>query len=78
MYDTVVLQIAQADIRHAVDSETSGDYRRGLKAVAQIVMNRPKFFAIKLMKAMKGLGTDERTLIRIIASRSEVCHGIFV
>lgn len=71
VYDQYV-KIAQADIRHAVDSETSGDYRRGLKAVAQIVMNRPKFFAHRLMKAMKGLGTDERTLIRIIASRSEI------
>ncbi|XP_053393126.1 annexin A7-like [Mercenaria mercenaria] len=71
IYDEYV-KIAQADIRHAVDSETSGDYRRGLKAVAQSVMNRPKFFAQKLLKAMKGLGTDEKTLIRIIASRSEI------
>lgn len=66
------VKIAQADIRHAVDSETSGDYRRGLKAIANSVMNRPKFFATKLMKSMKGLGTDEDTLIRIIASRSEI------
>lgn len=66
------VKIAQADIRHAVDSETSGDYRRGLKAVAQSVMNRPKYFAERLMKAMKGLGTDEETLIRIVASRSEI------
>ncbi|XP_053393127.1 annexin A5-like [Mercenaria mercenaria] len=71
IYDQYV-KIAQADIRHAVDSETSGDYRRGLKAVAQSVMNRPKYFAEKLMKSMKGLGTDEETLIRIIASRSEI------
>lgn len=66
------VKIAQADIRHAVDSETSGSYCRGLKAIAQSVMNRPKFFAERLMKAMKGLGTDEETLIRIIASRSEI------
>ena len=66
------VQIAQADIRHAVDSETSGSYRKGLKAVAQSVMNRPKYFAERLMKSMKGLGTDETTLIRIVASRAEV------
>ncbi|KAL4240838.1 hypothetical protein ACF0H5_001625 [Mactra antiquata] len=66
------VRIAQADIRHAIDSETSGNYRKGLYAVAQSVMNRPKFFAERLLKSMKGLGTDEETLIRIIASRSEI------
>lgn len=65
-------QISQADIRHAIDSETSGSYRKGLYAVAQSVMNRPKYFAEKLRDSMKGLGTDEKTLIRIIASRAEV------
>ncbi|XP_052786079.1 annexin A4-like isoform X1 [Mya arenaria] len=66
------VKITQADIRHAVDSETSGSYKKGLMAVAQSIMNRPKYFAERLVKAMKGLGTDEDTLIRIIASRSEI------
>lgn len=73
----MLFQIAQADIRHAVDSETSGSYRKGLRAVAQSVMNRPKYFAERLVKSMKGLGTDETTLIRIIASRSEVIYQYF-
>ena len=38
----------------------------------ECVQNRPRYFAKKLMKSMKGLGTDEETLIRIVASRSEV------
>ena len=32
----------------------------------------PQFFADQLHKAMKGLGTDEKHLIRIIVSRCEV------
>ena len=34
--------------------------------------NRPEYFADKLHQAMKGAGTQDSTLIRIIVSRSEV------
>ena len=34
--------------------------------------NRPEYFADKLYHAMKGAGTHDSTLIRIIVSRSEV------
>jgi len=36
------------------------------------VHSRPMYFAEKLYKSMKGAGTDDTTLIRIIVSRSEV------
>ncbi|KFV16487.1 Annexin A6, partial [Pterocles gutturalis] len=36
------------------------------------VKNKPAFFADKLYKSMKGAGTDERTLTRIMISRSEI------
>ena len=67
-------QITQRDILNSVDRETSGDFRRGLCAVAQSVKCRPKFFAEALHRSMKGLGTDDSTLIRICVSRSEVRH----
>ena len=34
--------------------------------------NRPEYFADKLYKSMKGAGTNDSTLIRIVVSRSEV------
>ena len=35
------------------------------------IRDRPAFYAEKLYKSMKGAGTDEHTLTRIMVSRSE-------
>lgn len=59
----------------AIDAEFSGDIKSGLKAVAQCAINRQEYFAEKLEKAMKGLGTDEGSLTRVIVSRSEIDLG---
>lgn len=40
--------------------------------LVQCIRNKAMFFASALYKAMKGLGTDDKTVIRIIVSRSEV------
>ena len=37
------------------------------------VRSRPQFFSERLWKSMKGAGTNDDTLIRIVVSRSEVC-----
>lgn len=66
------VKVAQRDIINSIDRETSGDYKSGLRAIVMNIRNRPMFFAERLVKAMKGLGTDDKTLIRVIISRSEI------
>lgn len=59
-------------IEQAVDSEMSGDIRSGLLAVVKCARSKPAYFAERLYKSMKGAGTDDKTLIRIMVSRSEI------
>ena len=44
--------------------------------VVRCVHSRPMYFAEKLYKSMKGAGTDDTTLIRIIVSRCEVNYWV--
>jgi len=43
----------------------------GVDLVVRVIRDKPGYFALKMQKAMKGLGTDDQALVRIIISRSE-------
>uniref|UniRef100_A0A8C7E8A1 Annexin n=1 Tax=Nothoprocta perdicaria TaxID=30464 RepID=A0A8C7E8A1_NOTPE len=64
--------IANRDLLSSIDREFSGNVERGLKAILQCALNRPAFFAERLYYSMKGAGTDDSTLIRIVVTRSEI------
>ncbi|NXS98853.1 ANXA4 protein, partial [Jacana jacana] len=64
--------IAGKDITDSIKSEMSGDLEDALLAVVKCVRNKPAYFAERLYKSMKGLGTDDNTLIRVMVSRSEI------
>lgn len=66
------VKISQRDIINSIEREMSGDLRDAFKAVVMCVRSRPKFFAERLYKSMKGAGTNDDTLVRIVVSRSEV------
>jgi len=64
-------KLAKHDIEDAIEKEFSGDVRDGLLAVVRVARCRAGYFATTLQKAIKGFGTDDKTLIRIIVSRCE-------
>ncbi|XP_076169080.1 annexin B11 isoform X4 [Ptiloglossa arizonensis] len=59
-------------IEDAIGYEFSGDIKKGLLAIVKCVKNRAGFFAEQLYKSMKGLGTDDDRLIRLVVTRCEV------
>lgn len=68
-------RITGHDIEKAIKNEFSGDAEDGLLAIIRSIRNKPDFFAKKLNESMKGMGTNDRQLVRIIATRSEIDMG---
>ncbi|KAL5545247.1 hypothetical protein UlMin_009031 [Ulmus minor] len=66
------LYVYGSSIEQAVKKETSGKFKLGLLTIVRCSENLPKYFAKVLHKAMKGLGTSNTTLIRVIVTRTEI------
>ncbi|XP_049604902.1 annexin A13 [Syngnathus scovelli] len=64
-------QLSGTEILDAIENETSGTLKRCYVALVRVAKNPQLYFARRLHDAMKGAGTDEDTLIRIIVCRSE-------
>ncbi|KAI3778743.1 hypothetical protein L2E82_08126 [Cichorium intybus] len=59
-------------LKKAVKGETSGHFEHALVTILQCAENPGKYFAKVLHRAMKGLGTNDTTLIRVIVTRVEI------
>ncbi|XP_004299661.1 PREDICTED: annexin D5-like [Fragaria vesca subsp. vesca] len=59
-------------LRKAVKKETSGNFEHGLKTILECADHPGRYFARMLHKAMKGLGTDDSTLLRVVVTRAEI------
>uniref|UniRef100_A0A8C5HNX2 Annexin n=1 Tax=Gouania willdenowi TaxID=441366 RepID=A0A8C5HNX2_GOUWI len=64
-------QLSGTEILEAIENETSGTLKKCFIALVRAAKNPQLYFARRLNDAMKGAGTDEDTLIRIIVCRSE-------
>ncbi|KAM9315057.1 annexin A5b isoform 2-T2 [Pholidichthys leucotaenia] len=66
------MKLSGYQMEETIQRETSGNLRDLLLAVVKCARSVPAYFAETLYYAMKGAGTDDNTLIRVMVSRSEV------
>ncbi|CAL5002027.1 unnamed protein product [Urochloa decumbens] len=60
-------------LERAVKGETSGNFGFGLLTILRCAADTPaRYFAKVLHKAMKGVGTSDTALIRVVVTRAEV------
>ncbi|KAK9666767.1 hypothetical protein RND81_14G209900 [Saponaria officinalis] len=70
--DSIYRTMYGNSLEMAVKKETSGLFEYGLLTIIRCAENPAKYFAKVLHKAMKGLGTDEAALTRVIVTRTEI------
>ncbi|XP_010075338.1 PREDICTED: annexin A13 [Pterocles gutturalis] len=64
-------KVCGKDIEESIKSETSGDLEKAYLTLVSCAKDHPGYFATLLYNSMKGAGTDEKTLIRILVTRAE-------
>lgn len=65
-------KLAKVDIEKTIKDEMSGDLKRAILAIVKTIRNKSGYYAEQLYEAMKGMGTDDDTLIRLLVSRCEI------
>ncbi|VDL94924.1 unnamed protein product [Schistocephalus solidus] len=68
------LKALKHDLIEAIGKETSGDYRRALQTIVKTAINRNEAYAEILYNTMKGAGTHDDNLVRMIIAHSECDH----
>ncbi|XP_054428415.1 LOW QUALITY PROTEIN: annexin A2-like [Pteronotus mesoamericanus] len=60
------------DMLESIKKEVKGDLENAFLNAVRCIQNKPLYFADRLYDSMKGKGTRDKVLIRIMVSRSEV------
>lgn len=64
--------LSGSSIEKAIEKEFSGDLQKSYLTIVRAASDKQKFFAMQLYNSMKGLGTRDNDLIRVLVTRSEV------
>ena len=59
-------------ILEAIDKEFSGNMKKALRAIVYATLSPSEYFATRVKNAIKGFGTDDSLLMRILISRDEI------
>ena len=59
-------------ILQAIDKEFHGDSKKTLRTIVYATLSPSEYFATRINDAVKGLGTKDHLLIRVLVSRSEI------
>ena len=59
-------------ILQAIDKEFHGDSKKTLRTIVYATLSPSEYFATRVHDAIKGLGTKDKILIRVLVSRSEI------
>ncbi|XP_063687261.1 annexin A13-like [Bolinopsis microptera] len=60
------------DIENAIKGEMSGDTKNAFLGIVRVIKDAEMYFAEELYKSMKGIGTNDDKLIRLVVWRSEI------
>ena len=73
---TLINKIYEQNYKHgllkAIDNEFSGNMKKLLKTIVYVSLNPSEYFATRVQYAVKGLGTKDKLLIRILVTRDEI------
>ena len=72
MMNKIYKQKYNHDLLKAIDNEFSGDLKKLLKTIIQVTLDPPEYYASRVHYAVKGLGTKDTLLIRILVTRDEI------
>lgn len=65
-------KLTNHEMEDDIKNKFSGDHQSGLKSILRFALNKAAYFATRLYKAMDGIGTRNKSLNRIIITRSEI------